>query len=162
MVKSDSAKTRARAIIENREKDLFDAASQAKKDLSLDNIKVKFGIHGEYIVDLAKSIAFNEYRRFILIVENHGAVPNFQPDAMVEVPAYLGSDGPETLKGAHVFVGLSAPNILTAEMLRTMAENPLVFALANPDPGNTLRRGQGLPPRYYFGNGVQRLPQLNQ
>jgi malate dehydrogenase (oxaloacetate-decarboxylating)(NADP+) len=38
------------------------------------------------------------------------------------------------LKGADVFLGLSKANILTKAMVRTMAKNPIVFALANPDP----------------------------
>ncbi|MED5371975.1 MAG: NADP-dependent malic enzyme [Myxococcota bacterium] len=40
----------------------------------------------------------------------------------------------EAIVGAHVFVGLSVGNILTPEMLKTMADKPLVFAMANPDP----------------------------
>lgn len=40
----------------------------------------------------------------------------------------------EALKGADVFVGLSKGNVMTPEMLSGMAENPVVFALANPDP----------------------------
>ena len=40
----------------------------------------------------------------------------------------------EAIVGADVFVGLSKGNIFTPEMLMTMAKNPIVFALANPDP----------------------------
>ena len=40
----------------------------------------------------------------------------------------------EVVKGADVFFGLSAPNVLTADMVRTMANNPMVFAMANPVP----------------------------
>ncbi len=40
----------------------------------------------------------------------------------------------EALEGADVFVGLSAGNIVTAEMIKAMAPNPVIFALANPDP----------------------------
>lgn len=40
----------------------------------------------------------------------------------------------EYLLGADVFVGLSVANIVTPDMLRTMASQPIVFALANPDP----------------------------
>jgi malate dehydrogenase (oxaloacetate-decarboxylating)(NADP+) len=40
----------------------------------------------------------------------------------------------EALVGADVFLGLSAPGVLTQEMLRSMAANPLVFAMANPVP----------------------------
>lgn len=40
----------------------------------------------------------------------------------------------DALRGADVFLGLSAPNLLSAEMLKSMATRPVVFALANPDP----------------------------
>ncbi|MGI6243626.1 MAG: NADP-dependent malic enzyme [Prevotella sp.] len=40
----------------------------------------------------------------------------------------------EAIKGADVFVGLSKGNILTQDMVRSMAKNPIVFALANPVP----------------------------
>ncbi|MBL7811153.1 MAG: NADP-dependent malic enzyme [Bacteroidetes bacterium] len=40
----------------------------------------------------------------------------------------------EAMVNADVFVGLSKGNILTPEMLRSMAPNPIVFAMANPDP----------------------------
>ena len=40
----------------------------------------------------------------------------------------------EALVGADVFLGLSVRNVLTKEMIRTMADRPIVFALANPDP----------------------------
>ena len=40
----------------------------------------------------------------------------------------------EALVGADVFLGLSVANVLTQEMVRTMNSNPIVFALANPNP----------------------------
>jgi malate dehydrogenase (oxaloacetate-decarboxylating)(NADP+) len=40
----------------------------------------------------------------------------------------------EALQGADVFIGVSGPDILTAEMLASMAPDPVVFALSNPDP----------------------------
>ncbi|MVN90855.1 NADP-dependent malic enzyme [Mucilaginibacter aquatilis] len=40
----------------------------------------------------------------------------------------------EGMKGADVFIGLSAGNVVTAEMLQGMAPNPIVFAMANPEP----------------------------
>jgi len=40
----------------------------------------------------------------------------------------------EAMKGADVFVGLSKGNIVSKEMVRGMAKNPVVFAMANPDP----------------------------
>lgn len=40
----------------------------------------------------------------------------------------------EAVKGADVFIGLSAADVLSAEMLKSMSKNPIVFAMANPDP----------------------------
>src|SRR6201986_2522367 len=40
----------------------------------------------------------------------------------------------EGMKGADVFVGLSAGNVVTPDMLKSMAKNPIVFAMANPEP----------------------------
>jgi malate dehydrogenase (oxaloacetate-decarboxylating)(NADP+) len=40
----------------------------------------------------------------------------------------------QAMEGADVFVGLSAANVITQEHLQKMAPNPIVFALANPDP----------------------------
>jgi malate dehydrogenase (oxaloacetate-decarboxylating) len=40
----------------------------------------------------------------------------------------------DAMKGADVFIGLSAPNLITADDIRKMGKDPVVFALANPDP----------------------------
>ncbi len=40
----------------------------------------------------------------------------------------------EVIAGADVFIGLSAPNMLTKDMIKTMAKDPIIFAMANPTP----------------------------
>ena len=40
----------------------------------------------------------------------------------------------EVIKGADVFIGVSAPGTLTGDMIRTMAKDPIIFACANPTP----------------------------
>ncbi len=40
----------------------------------------------------------------------------------------------EAMKDADVFIGLSSGNVVTVEMVKSMAKNPIVFAMANPDP----------------------------
>lgn len=40
----------------------------------------------------------------------------------------------EAIRGADVFLGLSVADVLTPEMVKSMAERPIIFALANPDP----------------------------
>ncbi len=40
----------------------------------------------------------------------------------------------EILKGADVFIGVSKPNLITAEEVKTMNSDPIIFALSNPEP----------------------------
>ena len=47
----------------------------------------------------------------------------------------------DAMKGADVFVGLSKGNIVSQEMVKGMAKNPIVFAMANPDPEITYENG---------------------
>ncbi len=49
----------------------------------------------------------------------------------------------EALKGADVFAGLSVKGAITPDMVRSMAANPIVFAMANPDPEITYEDAKG-------------------
>ncbi|HEY6662831.1 MAG TPA: malic enzyme-like NAD(P)-binding protein, partial [Sphingomicrobium sp.] len=40
----------------------------------------------------------------------------------------------EAIEGADVFLGLSAANVVSKDMVKSMAKNPIIFAMANPDP----------------------------
>ena len=57
-------------------------------------------------------------------------------EAILDITNPLNEKGglEEAVKGADLFIGVSAPDILTVEMLKTMAPDPVVFALANPSP----------------------------
>jgi len=50
----------------------------------------------------------------------------------------------ESFKGADVFLGLSKGNIVSKEMIASMANNPIVFALANPDPEITYKEAMSV------------------
>jgi malate dehydrogenase (oxaloacetate-decarboxylating) len=49
-------------------------------------------------------------------------------------PGSFRGDIHEAMKDADVFIGVSAPNVLTEDDIKSMAKNAIVFALANPDP----------------------------
>jgi malate dehydrogenase (oxaloacetate-decarboxylating) len=51
----------------------------------------------------------------------------------------------EVMDGADVFVGVSGPNLITASDIRRMAKDPIVFAMANPDPEIRPEHADGLP-----------------
>jgi len=89
--------TRANEVMAGREKEVFSAAQEIiDKGTGKDN-NFSIDSHASFIVDLARAIAFNTGERLLLIVENNGAIANFDDDAMVEVPCIVGSDGPEPL-----------------------------------------------------------------
>ncbi len=54
--------------------------------------------------------------------------------AEITNPEQLTGSLPEVLRGADIFIGVSGPGLITADDVRTMADRPVVFALANPDP----------------------------
>lgn len=67
----------------------------------------------------------------------------------------------EAIVGADVFIGLSKPNVLTEDMVRSMADKPAIFALANPSPEITpeLAHASGA---YVVGTGRSDYPnQIN-
>ena len=56
------------------------------------------------------------------------------------------------MKNADVFIGLSVANILTQTMSKSMKKNPIVFAMANPDPEIAYESAVKGKKRYYYGN----------
>lgn len=94
---TDSSYTRANRVMDNREKNLFDSIGHLEET---GEFKEGFnvGVHGTFIVDVAMSIAYDRRERFLLIVENNGAIPNLPDEAMVEIPAYVTSRGPEPVR----------------------------------------------------------------
>ena len=55
-------------------------------------------------------------------------------------------------------MGLSARGTVTGEMLKPMARDPIVFALANPDPRSRPRRPEGRPPDVIMATGRSDYP----
>ncbi len=68
----------------------------------------------------------------------------------------------EAMVGADVFLGLSVKDVVTPEMLRSMAERPIVFALANPDPEIEYTKAVESRPDLIFATGRSDYPnQIN-
>ena len=74
----------------------------------------------------------------IIMLDSRGVLSKDRTD-LNEIKKQFVTDKPvhtleEAVKGADMFLGLSVGGVLTKDMLRTMADNPIVFALANPIP----------------------------
>ncbi len=68
----------------------------------------------------------------------------------------------EAVRGADVFVGLSKGNVLTQDMVRTMAEKPIIFALANPVPEISYEDAKAARPDVLMSTGRTDYPnQIN-
>ena len=89
--------TRANEVMAGREKEVFDMAREITRRGTAEGAHFHAGAHATFIVDLACAIAFNTQERMLLIVENNGAIANFDETAMVEVPCLVGVNGPEPL-----------------------------------------------------------------
>lgn len=94
---SDPTYTRANEVMDGREKFVFTECRKVIENQSTEGCKLHIDEHASYIVDLARAIAYNTHERMLLIVENKGAISNFDPTAMVEIPCIVGSNGPEPL-----------------------------------------------------------------
>lgn len=78
----------------------------------------------------------------VVLVDKNGALcpgENWMNPAQAEMAEITNKDRQrgnlaEIMKGKDVFVGVSAPNIVSAEMVASMAKDPIVFAMANPTP----------------------------
>jgi malate dehydrogenase (oxaloacetate-decarboxylating)(NADP+) len=66
-----------------------------------------------------------------IITEDRGDINEFKAEFAQSGP---GGDLADAMAGADVFVGLSVGGIVSEAMVRSMAEDPIIFAMANPDP----------------------------
>ena len=84
-------------------------------------------------------VALGVKKENILMLDSHGVITKDRTDLNPEKAIFATNRKDvhtleEALKDADVFVGLSRGNILSKDMIRSMASNPIVFALANPVP----------------------------
>ncbi len=94
---SNKEYTRANEVMNGREKFVFGECEKITANQSTAGSALHVDMHASYIVDLARAIAYNTHERMLLIVENKGAIENFDSTGMVEIPCIVGSNGPEPL-----------------------------------------------------------------
>ena len=95
------------------------------------------GAAGIACLDLIKSIGFEPSN--VILCDTKGVVYRDRKEGMNQWKSAHAVDTPlrtlaEAMVGADIFFGLSAKGALTPEMVKSMAPNPIIFALANPDP----------------------------
>ena len=96
------------------------------------------GAAGTAIIRLLMAMGLRD----VIMCDRQGAIyegrdglnPVKQEMARITNPERRAGSLAEVIKGADVFIGVSAPGTLTGDMVRTMAKDPVVFACANPTP----------------------------
>ncbi len=83
-------------------------------------------------------VALGARKENIIMLDSKGVIKKDRPNLDPSKAQFANETAAETLEealvGADVFLGLSVGNIMTKDMLLSMAKNPIVFALANPNP----------------------------
>ncbi|MFH2051736.1 MAG: malic enzyme-like NAD(P)-binding protein, partial [bacterium] len=83
-------------------------------------------------------IAMGANKGNMILVDSKGVIHSGRTDLNAHKQEFAQETSLRTLEdamqGADVFIGVSGPNLVTGEMLKTMAPKPIVFAMANPDP----------------------------
>ncbi|HME85424.1 MAG TPA: NADP-dependent malic enzyme [Roseiarcus sp.] len=95
------------------------------------------GAAGIAVLDLIKAIGFEPAN--VILCDTKGVVYRGRHEGMNQWKSAHAVDTPlrkleEAIVGADIFFGLSAKGALTPQMVKSMAPNPIIFALANPDP----------------------------
>jgi len=103
------------------------------------------------------------HRQNILLVDTKGVVYKGRKDGMNPYKEYFAAETEartlaDALKGADVFCGVSAKGIVSKEMIRSMADNPIVFAMANPDPEITYEDATSARPDIIMATGRSDYP----
>ena len=106
----------------------------------IDHVKVVFsgaGAAGIACADLYVKLGVKKENLFL--VDSNGLVYNGREKGMNPYKQRFANGQAamtlaEAMKGADVFAGVSAANLVTKDMVRSMADRPIIFAMANPDP----------------------------
>jgi malate dehydrogenase (oxaloacetate-decarboxylating) len=119
---------------------LINAARLLKRDIKKFRVVVAgAGAAGSATARILLSFGIRD----IIVCDKYGAVykgrrqdmnPYKRMLAKITNPRKIRGSISDAMKGADVFIGLSVPNIITPDDIRRMSKEPVVFALANPDP----------------------------
>lgn len=115
----------------------------ALKVVGKDITKIKAVVNGAGSAGMAITrLLVSRGLKNVIMCDKYGSLYRGNPEMNDEQAKLAGLTNPENLNvsledalvGADLFVGVSAPNILTEEMVSKMAKDPVVFAMANPVP----------------------------
>lgn len=106
---------------------------------SLDEIKIVcIGAGSAGIASMRLLVALGIQKHQINLIDRKGVVHSGREDLNIYKKEFSTETDERTLadamQGADVLIGVSGPNLVSAEMVASMADKPIIFALSNPDP----------------------------
>lgn len=145
---------------------LKNALEVADKDIT----KVRLVVNGAGAAAISCTklyVALGVKKENIIMLDSKGVITSDRPNLTPQKKLFATDRRDvhsleEAIKGADVFVGLSKGNILTQDMVRSMAEKPIVFALANPVPEISYEDAMASRPDVLMSTGRSDYPnQIN-
>ncbi len=130
----------------------------------IDRIKVVFMGAGAAGVACANLyLALGVKVENVRMVDSKGVIYKGRTDGMNEYKEQFAAETDErtledAMNGADVFVGVSVANVVTKDMVRSMADKPIVFAMANPDPEITYEDAKAARPDVIVATGRSDYP----
>ena len=145
---------------------LINALQVASK--KIEEVKIVVNGAGASAISCTKLyVALGARRENILMLDSKGVITSDRPN-LTEEKKFFATDRrdvhslEEAIKGADVFLGLSRGNVLTQDMVRSMAAMPIVFALANPTPEISYEDAMASRPDVLMATGRSDYPnQIN-
>ena len=130
---------------------------------SLEALRIVINGAGAAAIACARMyLALGVPREQMILCDSRGAVTRYRDDLNPQKREFATSRCmttlAEALHGADLFLGVSKADVLTPTMIRTMADNPIVLALANPDPEIAYDAAMRSRPDIIFATGRSDYP----
>ena len=130
----------------------------------LDEVKVVFSGAGASGVACANFyISLGVKRENLTMVDSKGVIYKGRTEGMNAYKEAFAVDTDartlaDAMRGADIFTGVSVKGLVTPDMVKTMAENPIIFAMANPDPEITPEEALAVRPDAIMATGRSDYP----
>lgn len=130
----------------------------------MENIRIVVNGAGAAANSCAKIfIALGARRENIIMCDSQGVIYKGRTAGMNKYKEFFATETEartltDALRGADVFIGLSVAGALTPEMLKEMAQNPIIFAMANPEPEITPDKARAARPDAIVATGRSDYP----
>ena len=132
-------------------------------DKKIEDIKIVVSGAGAAAIACTKLyISFGAKLENIVMTDSKGVINNLRDGLTKEKKFFATNRKIKTLEEAmvnsDVFIGLSMANIVSEKMLKTMSRDPIVFAMANPDPEISFDKAMSVREDIIFATGRSDLP----